>query len=140
MSGFYEDFIRLCNGVGKSPSAVAVEIGLSKATVNRWKNGGHPTDATYAQIKAYFSAANKEQMAKKVPIKEKRMAREYLTDEQVEQEIARLKSSDYVKLAKAEARIRTRRRQYMYTLRWLENHGKELEAAGLSLDMLDEES
>lgn len=136
MDGFYEDFIRCCNRVGKSPSAVAVEIGLSKATVNRWKNGGNPTDATHAQIKAYFNAANNELMVKKVPIKEKRMAREYLTDEQVEQEIARLKSSEYVKLARAEARIRTRRRQYMYTLRWLENHGKELEAEGLSLDML----
>lgn len=67
------------------------------------------------------------------------MAREFFTDEQVENEIARLKSSEYVKLAKAEERIRMRRRQYMYQLRWMENRGKELAAAGMTLGMLDGE-
>ena len=44
----------LCNNVGKSPSAAAVEIGLSKPSVNRWKNGGSPTDATATKIASYF--------------------------------------------------------------------------------------
>lgn len=69
---------------------------------------------------------------------EKKVPRTYLTDDQVEIEIARLKASEYVKLGKAEERIRMRRRQYMYKLRDLEKKGKALAAAGLTLDMLNE--
>jgi hypothetical protein len=67
-----------------------------------------------------------------------------MTDEQVEQEIERLRSSEFVKLAKKEEQIRYRRRQYMCTLRTYERKGKELFASGITLDalnsMLDEES
>lgn len=52
---FYQRYIELCNQIGKSPSAVSVEIGLSKSTVNRWKNGGSPTDATAMKIASYFN-------------------------------------------------------------------------------------
>lgn len=44
----------MCNNVGKSPSKVALEIGAAKATVNRWKNGSMPTDATAQKIADYF--------------------------------------------------------------------------------------
>lgn len=66
------------------------------------------------------------------------MAREVLTDEQVEEEIARLQKSPYVKLANRERRIRERRRMYMYHLRQMEKKGRELEAAGLTMEMLNE--
>ena len=64
------------------------------------------------------------------------MPREILTDEQVELEIARLREDPYVKQAKAEERIRYRRRQYLYGLRNLEKKGKAMVAAGLTLEML----
>lgn len=64
------------------------------------------------------------------------MAREFLTDCEVEQEIERLKKSPYVKLAKTEERIRIRRRQYMYALRVYERKGKELAEAGITEEML----
>ena len=67
------------------------------------------------------------------------MAREILSDEEVEQEIARLQKSPHVKLAKAEEKRRYRRRKYMYVLRALENRGRELEAAGLAADLLTDE-
>jgi transcriptional regulator with XRE-family HTH domain len=51
---FYENYIFLCNKVGKSPSSVAVEIGLAKPAVTRWKNGGQPTDSTVAKLATYF--------------------------------------------------------------------------------------
>ena len=51
---FYERYVNLCNERGKSPSAVAIEIGLAKPTVNRWKNGSLPTDATVTRIANYF--------------------------------------------------------------------------------------
>lgn len=64
------------------------------------------------------------------------MARDYLTDEQVEQEIKRLKESPRVKLARKEEAIRTRRRQCLYTLRMYEKKGKALEEAGITMEML----
>ena len=43
---FYEKYLELCASVDKTPSGAALEMGLSKPTVNRWKNGGGITDAT----------------------------------------------------------------------------------------------
>lgn len=62
--------------------------------------------------------------------------KEFLTDEQVEQEIEKLQDSPLVKLARKEQRIRYKRRQYLYMLRNLEKKGKELEKAGITLEML----
>lgn len=56
--------------------------------------------------------------------------KDWLTDDQVEHEISRLKESPYVRLARAEQRALYRRRQYMYQLRNLEKRGKMLEAEG----------
>jgi hypothetical protein len=66
------------------------------------------------------------------------MAREFMSDEAVEEEIFRLQSSPHVKLAKREEAIRNRRRQYMYKLRMYEKKGKQLEAQGITLEDLDE--
>ena len=64
------------------------------------------------------------------------MAKDFLTDEQVELEIERLSESPAVLLAKQEQRIKYRRRQYLYTLRYLEKRGKELLAQGVTPDNL----
>lgn len=66
------------------------------------------------------------------------MAREFLTDEAVEEEILRLQSSPLVKLARREEAIRNRKRQYMYQLRMYEKKGKALEAQGITLEELEE--
>lgn len=63
----------------------------------------------------------------------------WLTDEMVEEEIARLSQSPYVKLARAEQRIKYRRRQYLYQLRDLEKRGKKLESEGFNLDAGEED-
>ena len=60
-----------------------------------------------------------------------------LTDEQVEREIERLNASEAVALARREARLRYRRRQYLYQLRDLEKKGKALLAAGITREVLD---
>lgn len=65
------------------------------------------------------------------------MAREFLTDEEVEAEIERLTKSDAVKLARREQRIKYRRRQQMYTLRAYEKRGKQLMAEGVTMEALD---
>ena len=64
------------------------------------------------------------------------MAREILTDEQVELEIARLQQSPHVKLYNQERRLRNRRRMYLYQLRQEEKKGKELEEAGITPEVL----
>ena len=60
------------------------------------------------------------------------MAKDFLTDEEVEMEIERLKESEAVKLAQREHRFKYRRRQYMYTLRQFEKRGKELMRSGVT--------
>ena len=66
------------------------------------------------------------------------MAKEFMSDEMVEEEILRLQSSPLVKLARREEAIRYRRRQYMYQLRMYEKKGKALEAQGITLEELEE--
>lgn len=51
---FYDEYIRLCNEKGMSPTAIAKEIGLSGAHVTKWKNGSTPTDATIYRICDHF--------------------------------------------------------------------------------------
>jgi hypothetical protein len=63
----------------------------------------------------------------------------FLTDEMVEEEIARLTESPYVKLARAEQRIKYRRRQYLYQLRDLEKRGKKLHDEGFNPYEQDDE-
>lgn len=60
------------------------------------------------------------------------MKRDCMTDAEVEVEIERLKNSEAVKLAKAEQRIKYRRRQYMYTLRIYEKRGEQLLKDGIT--------
>lgn len=66
------------------------------------------------------------------------MAKEFLTDEQVEEEIEKLRDSEDVKLARKELRLRYKRRQSLYNLRNLEKRGKELRKSGITEEILDE--
>lgn len=66
------------------------------------------------------------------------MRREFLTEEQVESEIARLTASPEVKLARREQRLKYKRRQQLYQLRNLEKRGIELMNAGITIDNIDE--
>lgn len=61
-----------------------------------------------------------------------------MTDEQVEMEIQNLRDSDNVKLAQREQRIKYKRRQYLYQLRYCEKRGKQLAELGATLENLEE--
>lgn len=65
------------------------------------------------------------------------MSKDFLTDEQVEAEIARLLHSEDVQLAKKEIRIKYKRRQYMYQLRNMEKRGKQLHKEGITMDNIE---
>ncbi len=64
------------------------------------------------------------------------MAREYLTDEEVELEIQRLTNSKEVKLARLEQRLKYLQRQRLYNLRHLEKRGKKLIEQGMTAELL----
>lgn len=64
---FYEKYVALCNKNGKSPSAAALELGLSKTSVNRWKNGGGITDATIMKVANYFHVTVDELVGDAMP-------------------------------------------------------------------------
>lgn len=57
---FYENYLKLCEKAGKTPSAAALEMGLSKPTVNRWKKGGGATDSTALKVASYFGVTVEE--------------------------------------------------------------------------------
>lgn len=63
--------------------------------------------------------------------------KDFLTDEQVEQEIERLNQSDAVQLSRQEQRIKYKRRQYLYQLRWHEKRGKQLIRDGVTMEQLE---
>ena len=65
------------------------------------------------------------------------MARDILTDEQVAAEVERLRENEYVRLAQKEIRLKSKRRKWLYQLRWMEKRGKELEAQGFTLENID---
>ena len=69
---------------------------------------------------------------------ENNMAKEFLTDEQVEADIERLRVSPLVALARREQRIKYGRREYLYQLRGLEKKGKALAEAGITMDILND--
>lgn len=60
--------------------------------------------------------------------------KDFLSDAQVELEIERLLESEEVKLAKAEQRIKNRRRQYLYSLRTMEKRGQQLMSDGITME------
>ena len=66
------------------------------------------------------------------------MAKDFLTDAEVEIEIDRLLRSEDVQLAKKEIRIKYKRRQYMYQLRNMEKRGKQLASDGVTLENMEE--
>lgn len=57
---FYDQYIKRCNLIGKTPSAVALELGFKKSIVTAWKNGSTPTDANIQKIADYFGISRNE--------------------------------------------------------------------------------
>ena len=51
---FYDVYLRKCRDINMSPSKAAIDAGLTKTAVNRWKNGSMPSDATLLRLADYF--------------------------------------------------------------------------------------
>ena len=60
MTTFYKNYVSLCAKIGKSPSAVAEELGFSRTSPNGWKKGKIPRDASLSRIASYFNISVEE--------------------------------------------------------------------------------
>lgn len=56
---FYDRYVELCREKGVSPSRAAIEAGLSKSTVTKWKNdpNGKPTGNIIDKLTKYFGVS-----------------------------------------------------------------------------------
>lgn len=61
---FYDRFIQLCAERGISPSRAAIEAGLSKSTVSKWKSSpsAEPTGTAIKKLTEYFGISVAELM------------------------------------------------------------------------------
>lgn len=51
---FFDRYSELCKKMGKTPTGVALELNVSRATVNYWKNGNVPKQEILTKIADYF--------------------------------------------------------------------------------------
>ena len=64
---FWQNFTRLCEENGKSPSRVAAELGFTVGSVVGWKKGAEPRNSTLKQIADYFGVSVKSLTADELP-------------------------------------------------------------------------
>ena len=62
---FYDKFVKICNARGISPSRAAIEAGLSKSTVTKWKTtpSAEPTGSALRKLSEYFEISISELLA-----------------------------------------------------------------------------
>lgn len=65
------------------------------------------------------------------------MAKDWLTDQEVEAEIESLRKSPMVQLARREQSLKYKRRQALYQLRNLEKRGLKLAEQGITMDNIE---
>lgn len=55
---FWENYKKLCDSIGKTPTCVAKEMGFSNATPTHWKNGKMPNSKTIGVVADYFNVSS----------------------------------------------------------------------------------
>lgn len=62
---FYNRFVQLCHQKGISPSRAAIEAGISKSLVTKWKTNGckDPSPEVLRKLSAYFHVAVSDLLA-----------------------------------------------------------------------------
>lgn len=59
---FYDNFLRLCEDRGVSPTRVLTNLGISKGSLSRWRDGGEPLNETKKKIADYFGITVRQLM------------------------------------------------------------------------------
>lgn len=86
---FKNNFIRLCNQKGVSPTTVCMAVGLSNATFSKWTEESVPRKATLMRIADYFGVTAESLLADtETTEKEKAPLESLLTPEEVQIAVA----------------------------------------------------
>lgn len=66
---FYDRFVLLCSRKGVTPSRAAIDAGLSKSTVTKWKNdpSTRPTGTVIDKLTRYFGISVSELLGENEP-------------------------------------------------------------------------
>ena len=66
---FYDRFVMLCESRGVSPSRAAIDAGLSKSTVTKWKRSpdARPTGNVIEKLPRYFGVSVAELLGEEGP-------------------------------------------------------------------------
>ena len=69
---FYDKFLQLCKQKGVSPSKAAVDAGISKSLVTKWKTNGckDPSPEVIRKVAAYFHISISDLLEETIPEKE----------------------------------------------------------------------
>lgn len=116
--GFYENYVRLCNSIGKKPGTVAEEVGITRATSSRWSRGMVPSYASLLKIADYFNVtvrdlvgatnATSATLAKRYGIAQEMLMAVEEPDEGLEEYLEELRSRPETKTLLAASRGMTR--------------------------------
>lgn len=91
---FYERYKGLCQSIGKSPSAVAEELGINKSNVSNWKNNGYvPRGEVIKVLADYFGVTTDYLLGNEteaVEISPQRKIMYSLTDDMSEDQIEQI--------------------------------------------------
>lgn len=145
----YERIKSLRLALGMSQAELAKKVGYEgRSAISKVESGER--DISQSMIELYAKALNvppiyllygncenqstvsKSEIHTKNNNQKEHIMKRITTDEAVEREIATLLEDKDVQLAKAEQRAKYKRRQYLYTLRYLQKRGKELREAGIT--------
>lgn len=87
---FKENFERLCNTIGKSPTAVCVEIGLAHSVYSLWTEKTVPRRSTLIKIADYFGVTPESLLAEN---EQKKSPSEMDEDQVSKEELAKIFSN-----------------------------------------------
>ncbi len=118
---FYDRFVMLCKSRGVSPSRAAVDAGLSKSTVSKWKRtpDSRPTGAVIEKLTRYFGISVAQLLGEE-PGKE--IGREDIkfalfggagdiTDEMYEEVLSFAEFVKHREAARSDKRVRSRKKE-----------------------------
>ena len=63
---FYDNYSKICEIKGVSPTRVLNDLKISKSSYGHWKNGGEPLNETKKKIADYFGISVPELMSGKI--------------------------------------------------------------------------
>lgn len=91
---FYQMYLGLCNAKGLTPSKAALNMGISKTSVSRWKKGYNPTDINLKKVADYFGVTVDYFKKDELPDKAEQSAEDLAEINEMVSQISRLSDEE----------------------------------------------